>query len=261
MNNKRSDFVLSMSESSKRIRITPYWLLGFVEGEGSFYITKNKNYRVCFSLGQSSKDLTLIKEIKNFFKKLPGEFKGIHDYDNVVNFTLGKKSEHQHDSLILLIQSKHYITNVLIPLFDSMIWISKKELDYKDWKSVLNLKQLGQHYSKKGVKVLDQILSQMNNKRLSSNKHDVVVDRKLLQIEIDKLLSAPSNFEIKENGRIFIKSLNRYHSEGISIKVQLEGENGLVLNTFDCMTSCAKFLGISSSTVYRKLQNNKAVRQ
>jgi len=99
----------------------------------------------------------------------------------------------------------------------------------------------------------------MNNKRLSSNKQSITVDRTLLQIKIDKLLNAPSNFEIKENGRIFIKSLNKYYSDGNNIKVQLKDENGLIFNTFDSMTSCAKFLGISVSTVFRKLQNNKAV--
>nr|YP_010608740.1 hypothetical protein PNX16_mgp031 [Drechslerella dactyloides]WAN89820.1 hypothetical protein [Drechslerella dactyloides] len=194
MNNERSYFEMP----ANHIKITSYWLLGFVEGEGSFFISKSDNYRIGFGLGQSSKDLILMEEIKNFFNNLSGEFPNKHDYGNVVSFSTIKPSVHQSYGMInLLIQNKQYITNVLIPFYDSMVWISKKEYDYKDWKIILNLKQLGLHYTKEGIKVIDQILSQTNNNRLSTNKQHVTVDRTLLQIEIDKLLSGPSNFEKK----------------------------------------------------------------
>ena len=34
-----------------------------------------------------------------------------------------------------------YINNVLIPFLDKLEWLSKKNLDYKDWKLVLTLKK------------------------------------------------------------------------------------------------------------------------
>jgi len=84
-----------------------------------------------------------MEKIKNFFDNLPSEFSSRRDYGNVVSLTKGKTLTHQtYNTLILLIQNNHYIKNILIPFFKSMIWISKKELDYKDWKTVLNLKQL-----------------------------------------------------------------------------------------------------------------------
>ena len=61
MNSQRTDF--QMPEGHKP-RITPYWLLGFVEGEGSF---KRGNI-----LTQSPKDLALMEAIKDFFYNLPG---------------------------------------------------------------------------------------------------------------------------------------------------------------------------------------------
>lgn len=68
MNSLKTDF--QMPEGHKP-RITPYWLLGFVEGEGSFFINKT-GYNLTFVLTQSAKDLALMEAIKDFFYYLPG---------------------------------------------------------------------------------------------------------------------------------------------------------------------------------------------
>jgi hypothetical protein len=62
------------------------------------------------------------------------------------------------------------------------------------------LKEQGHHMSEQGVKLIDLILSQMNNNRLSTNSSQPAIDRALLLAEITKLLSGPSNFELR-NGR------------------------------------------------------------
>lgn len=38
MNKKRTKFNLPLNH----IKISPYWLLGFIEGEGSFYLNRSK---------------------------------------------------------------------------------------------------------------------------------------------------------------------------------------------------------------------------
>ena len=159
----------------------------------------------------------------------------------------------------LTINRLDYITKVLIPFFDAITWCTKKEKDYKDWKTILKLRNLGLHYTEEGLKVIKLIISQMNNYRLSSIKWAAPVDRALLQIEIDKLLNGPSNFEKREDGRIFIKSLNRYYSDRIKIKVELKDENGNLLNTFDSMADCAKYLGLTSMTVAKIIRTGKPV--
>ena len=68
---------------------------------------------------------------------------------------------------------------------------------------------MGLHHSEEGVRVINLILSQMNSKRLSTNDLDRV-ERALLNTQIEKLLNGPSNFEIKEDGRVYIISLNKY---------------------------------------------------
>ena len=81
MNSLRVDFTIP---SSYPIRITPYWLLipppplllrggvegllGFVEGDGSFYT--RKNFALSFNIVQSAKDLVLMEAIRDYLNNL-----------------------------------------------------------------------------------------------------------------------------------------------------------------------------------------------
>jgi hypothetical protein len=100
----------------------------------------------------------------------------------------------------------------------------------------------------------------MNLRRLSTNiKEGSIVSREELQQKIEKLLNAPSNFEIKEDGRVFIKSLNRYYYDGSSIKVNIQDAQGKVLNSFDSIRSCADYLGITPPLAKRRILSHIAV--
>jgi hypothetical protein len=92
-------------------------------------------------------------------------------------------------------------------------------------------------YAYEGIKLIELILSQMNENRLSSSGVKLV-ERDFLQSEVTRFLKGPSNYEIRE-GRIFIKSLNKYHSGRTKTKVELKDQEGLVFKTFDSMNKCA----------------------
>lgn len=62
MNYTRSDFNLP---EDHEINITSYWLLGFVEGDGSFYFESHKNALLLGIKQKGNKDLLV--EIQNFF--------------------------------------------------------------------------------------------------------------------------------------------------------------------------------------------------
>lgn len=64
MNSKRTEF--KMPNFYKPL-ITKYWLLGFVEGEGSFSVIRKSNkFELVFSISQSTKDDVLMNAIKEF---------------------------------------------------------------------------------------------------------------------------------------------------------------------------------------------------
>ena len=53
----------------------------------------------------------------------------------------------------------------------------------------------------------------MNNNRLSTNSRSTCKhEPEQLYLEIDKLLNRPSNYEVMEDGRLFIKSANKFNN-------------------------------------------------
>lgn len=64
MNKNRSNFELP---ENHKIIITPYWLLGFIEGEGSFNVTKTGSFSLQFSIGQTIRENLVLKQFNNFY--------------------------------------------------------------------------------------------------------------------------------------------------------------------------------------------------
>lgn len=156
---------------------------------------------------------------------------------------------------ILSIYSVEFIQLVIIPLFDDLIFHSKKYLDYCDGKAILNILNKGLHYLPEGQELVTRIAGQMNNNRLSTSKVLLVNRDKLLE-DIALLLSQPSNYTLI-NGRVFIKSLNKYRNTNKAVTVELiELPSGNVVQVFSQLTECAKFLGVSLSTVYSRVQKS-----
>lgn len=61
--------ILEMSN----LKLNPFWITGFIEGEGSFYINTHKDtnkMRPVFSIGLNQRDKFLLQRINNFFKEI-----------------------------------------------------------------------------------------------------------------------------------------------------------------------------------------------
>uniref|UniRef100_UPI0030E08C31 hypothetical protein n=1 Tax=Dematophora necatrix TaxID=2751867 RepID=UPI0030E08C31 len=138
MNRLRLDYTIP---KDKVINITPYWFLGFIEGEGCFSINKHNNYRLDFSLTQSSTNFELMKSIKVYLENLPST-EG--DYTNAIGISEVRSKNPNHESVTRIETTRIlFISDVFIPFLDSLTWQSKKYLDYLDWKNILKLKEQG----------------------------------------------------------------------------------------------------------------------
>ena len=255
MNSLRTDFTMP---NSHKLRITPEWVLGFTEGEGCFSVQKIFPFSVTFSLTQKN-NTDLMRAIQKFFQSLAVRF-NLPNEQEAVRISLDSRIGNKGDITSLHISRTDYLTLVLIPFFDSLTWGSKKENDYNDWKTILQLKKLGLHYTEKGVTIINLIISQMNLNRSSTNAAKMSQPQlDALKDDIVKLLAGPSNLEEKKDGRIFIKSLNKYYTGSGSIKIELQNKDGLVVNTFGSISECAKFLGLAPLTVTTRLQKNMPI--
>ena len=67
MNKNRTIFKLPFNHI---IKITPYWLLGFVEAEGYFSVATTGYHRLEFGIGQTFSELPVLEAIKQFLLKL-----------------------------------------------------------------------------------------------------------------------------------------------------------------------------------------------
>jgi len=244
MNSKRIDF--KMPDNYKPL-ITSNWLLGFIEGEGSFSVKRtSQRFELSFWLSQSVTDEKLMDAIKDFLNNLANG-------QDVTKKSISETKNIKHKSFVkLTISDKEFINNIFIEFLASLNWYSKKELDFKDWVSIIKLKEKGHHYQEEGLKVLNTIINQMNNYRLSN----IDINREQLLKDIETILNGPSNYEIID-GRKFIKSLNKFAIEGKKMNVQLQDENGNIIKIFDSYADCAEFLNISRTLVYNRVTKKK----
>ena len=248
MNKQRTEF----SMASDHYNVSSYWLLGYVEGDGSFFFSAS-NKSLVFTISQKGNE-ALMRAIEKFLYNLvPLNLKNEKGYDSWV-----KINSDNRGMFNLIVQRGAYIESVLIPLFDSLSWHSKKYLDYSDWKAIFYIYKKGLNYLTEGATLVTRIISQMNNHRLSTSRSPKLTPlaRDLLLAKISKLLDGPSNYEIRGD-RVFIKSLNRFKGSPTSKEVQLlDATSGDILPTFSSIAESAKFLGILPQTARLRVLKN-----
>jgi len=135
MNNLRTNFILP---NNHKIIITPYWLLGFFEGDGSFSISTSQSFPLRFNIVQAITEIKVLEAIKLFLLELPGEFKtkvlkskgsGVIQ---IVEEKESKRSENRKLLLNLNINDHSFLSNIIAPFFNKLHFQTKKELDFKD---------------------------------------------------------------------------------------------------------------------------------
>ncbi len=258
INSKRTDYIFP---AHHKYRITPYWLLGFIEAEGSFFI-KSKELSLIFNISQAFTDLGLMEAIQKFIQNLVAPFEEnsrpelnkLNKANSYVRLVTSK-NELGIKKLCQIIVNQHgFIREALIPFLNSLNWQTKKKKDFEDWVSILMLRDKGFQYTDDGLRLIELIISQMNSRRLS-NSGKATVDRELLHKEINLMLSKPSNLEIR-NGNLWIISHNRFIKGVTQNEIQLIDDKGEVARTFYTFKDCANYLEVSLQTIPNRINKN-----
>lgn len=257
MNKKRVYF---KQPEGHRINITPYWLLGFVEGEGYFSVSL-KTHRIEFGLGQTESEIDVIKAIREFILSLPGKFRITRSDTNVCILSIDKKAKNENSKPMakIAIHKTDFIKNVLVPFFDNLTWLSNKKLDYEDWKLILNIKIQGKHFTDEGKELISLISKGMNLNRLSTSVVKGVSRGPLFQERVSNLLSSPSNFELCPDGKILVKSSGVYLKGRGNVGVKALNENNEMIYQFNSIKGCALFFSVSERTINRRLDSGSAL--
>lgn len=123
MNSLRKDFVMP---SEHRIVITKNWLIGFVEGDGSFFYTSSKK-SLGFSIAQEG-NKALMQAIVNFLCNYASEQikpELLPLYLDEIKISSIATVNH------IKITRRELIKLVIIPLFSSVNFRTKKFLDFE----------------------------------------------------------------------------------------------------------------------------------
>ena len=161
---------------------SPYWVSGFVSGDGSFNIFLEEKKlissdklpcrrKIVLSFGICLKDLDeeVIKGLVTYFESLvPPSQKGGAGGEKV--YFTGKKqvSKHFHKyktSVSLYFRRIAEILYIIIPFFEKYPVLGKKNLDFLDFKEVSIIMKNKEHLTLSGYNKIKNINSTMNLRR------------------------------------------------------------------------------------------------
>lgn len=105
-------------------KLNPFWLAGFVDGEGCFYVKiykykEDNKVRVIFSLSQDIRDIDLLKNIALYFNC--GIIETVKTRPNQSSYVVYRFAD---------------IINKIIPFFDTYSLKGKKGLDFIDFRKI-----------------------------------------------------------------------------------------------------------------------------
>ena len=164
----------------------PFWVSGFISGDGSFQIVlRNSNNQVFARLGihLHVRELEVLKGLATYFKlynlesSSPAQMKAQRDsYQEQTKVTehakkitisaVGLGSGRLEKSVNLQITKFDDIVNVIIPFFNLYPIAGTKSLDFKDFKKVCDIIKTKEHLTSPSVfKKILQIKSGMNQNR------------------------------------------------------------------------------------------------
>jgi len=130
----------------------PFWVSGFVSGEGSFQIiirNYNKGVFARFSIHLHVRDLEVLKGISTYFKSNSIE-KKVYIFKKSAQLQISKFSD---------------IENIIIPFFSKYSLLGIKQLDFLDFCKVANLMKEKKHLTIEGLEMIRKIKSGINKGR------------------------------------------------------------------------------------------------
>lgn len=125
--------------------VYPY-LVGLIEGDGWFSITKNGKYlKYEFGIEMSIRDIQLLYKLKKLLgvgtidirRRAPTKNKLISPKQSVLNNTIDSEPLSSVETAIFRVRNKTHLKNIVIPIFDKYPLLSNKKYDYLRFKESL----------------------------------------------------------------------------------------------------------------------------
>ena len=146
-----------MEEPSETLRsasasnLDAQWIVGFVDGEGCFFVGINKHpdmtcgYQVLpeFTVVQHEKDIQILHALKKFFG-------------------CGVVRSNHGDRMAYRVRDISHLSKIIIPFFERHLLKTKKNLDFMKFRKVIMLMDRKEHLTAQGIEKIKEIASIMN---------------------------------------------------------------------------------------------------
>lgn len=221
--------------------ITKNWLLGFVEGDGTFYFS---NSTAVFGITQ--KDKKILEAISIYLK----DIKILSPYKDLI--IPNKPNCIIKDTKVayrLVITDLDVLFQYICPFFRGLTFYSRKRIDFNIWSLGLYLMIYGYYTIPKGKELLLKLSNNMNSKRYFSNVMDFI-DIK----EIESLFNIAPPFKIHTGKSHFILAkeyaLNKGSRQGFKLYIYKNGKE-IIGSPFNSFRLGGKAIGLNSVSSIR----------
>lgn len=236
-NNNRTNFSLESYIGiswAEHIKINKYWLLGLIEGEGSFYLNRI-GIKPIFTLKLTEVQLHVLEAIKVFlieefnldkyllYKLLNGNGEGI-------TIQYCKANNNSKASYTLTMKDFNLLYHYFLPYIRSMItlFVSKKKLDFEKLEIITKARYYGLHLNSDIRRTLLRLSYTMNNYNLSNTKllppSDLFIDKLSIREQLnhpeDKLLNEDIDYSVSQSemdnllSKIELEPKFEHHTDG-----------------------------------------------
>lgn len=225
-----------------------------MEGDGSFFL-KRDSLTPIFAIEVSGIQLPVFVKIKEFLETSLG-FDG-YSYYKLKNSSaiavaeVKARNDNSKSSVTLIIKNINIINNYLVPFFEDMEFLTKKGLDFKDFKIICKAIYDGAHRKQDIKALLLKLSNTMNNFRLSTCKGIVVA---LTREEIEKLLNAGSTVERLLDGRVIDRDTKKVLPKQVSCVYEIYEQDGGVLLA-NTLSEAATIVGLYPDTLSKYLDS------
>lgn len=229
---------------SDKIRITKFWLIGFIDGEATFSTNKSKPR---FKLENHIKELELFNKIRDFLKIGRVLYTSNRiDKNPTIVLEINKIMELK-ENLITLMYHDNSVQLKTLKSKDFLLWLKLVDLYYK-----------GYHNTLEGKFLFDAIKLHINKYRLTTNSNLLINEKRISIDKIEGLISElylrESPYEIRQNRRYY-RNTNKLVSIGATQVVAMKDNQ---VKIYDSISECTRDLNISRKYIKQCINSGKS---
>ena len=136
---------------SHESKLDPQWVVGFVDGEGCFFVGINPHSEMTskfqilpeFAVVQHLRDVQILYTLKEFFR-------------------CGVVRKNHGDRMCYRVRGLEHLKQIIVPFFESHPLKTKKRIDFLKFRQIVMIMEQGEHLKQEGIEKIRLIAREMN---------------------------------------------------------------------------------------------------